>query len=607
MLRNFIFILFINFISISTTSLCIESQNYCTKCNQLTNKCIICSKEDILIPDDNGGCKGSQKCFAGKNYCLECETEEKLCKTCNKDYYPDENGACSYTNGCKISYKGECLECQEDYILIETNKICKSISNEDFKNCLLIDTKNGVCQKCEEGYYLNYGDKKCTETENCFESMFGLCILCKEGFYLNKKENKCEEKNGDFLFCKQTIDGISCDICDSGTYMDEVGICVKSNFCSKSLNGKCEKCKYGYYLSSNNGYCTNTDNCSNADKDTGLCLECNIHYYINSQDYICHSNIEDNEYKYCKQIDDNNCVKCEKGYYLGKDNKCTFTPNCEESDNGKCILCDEKYYLGLDSYCSETEHCIYTRYNNCRECEDGYYYSPIDKKCFNSKGIKSLENCKYTCIYPDGIRCCECKDNYYLNSNQTLCIDNSEEGPLYKCSFVDEKGEKCWKCIEGYYLGTEDKKCTLINNCKTSENEKTCLECDQYFCLDAKNGNCVSNEFLDDENIKIYFACEKTNKEGTSCEQCMEGYEVNEEGYCVDVENCEEKKDGKCLKCKSEINKNGFYYCANDVFGCIEGNFENCLRCDNLLDLYACTECKEGYEINKSGYCVLKN
>ena len=31
--------------------------------------------------------------------------------------------------------------------------------------------------------------------------------------------------------------------------------------------------------------------------------------------------------------------------------------------------------------------------------------------------------------------------------------------------------------------------------------------------------------------------------------------------------------------------------------------FENCLECNDLLDLYKCTKCIEGYELNKDNIC----
>ena len=57
------------------------------------------------------------------------------------------------------------------------------------------------------------------------------------------------------------------------------------------------------------------------------------------------------------------------------------------------------------------------------------------------------------------------------------------------------------------------------------------------------------------------------------------------------------------MKCTEEYNKNGFTYCANNIFGCVESVDDQCLRCDNLLELYSCTECREGYEL-RFGNCI---
>ena len=85
-------------------------------------------------------------------------------------------------------------------------------------------------------------------------------------------------------------------------------------------------------------------------------------------------------------------------------------------------------------------------------------------------------------------------------------------------------------------------KCSKVENCKIVENENKCLECDTLFCLDVKKQECFDNDYLDDINNKIYISCISTNKEGTACEKCLEGYEVNKEGFCVGMVYCEEKQ-----------------------------------------------------------------
>ena len=417
-----ILILNLLIIKISSTPSCIINSNYCQKCNQLTNLCSICEKRDIFVPDDKGGCAGAKKCIIGKNYCNECDSEQKLCKICDEGFYPDENGGCSLANNCKISYKGQCLECKDNYIIIGGNnkyKFCKSILSNDFLNCKEIDILNGECKICEENYYLNEGDKRCIKTENCYESIFGNCISCKNGYYLNKKENKCIKKDGKneiFENCKQTLDGENCEICNIDYYFDDNDICTYSNYCSESKNKKCEKCKSGYYLTRGN-ICSSSENCYYADKDTGLCITCNPNYYLDTKDYKCKSNIEEDEYRYCMQVIDNKCINCEYQYRLGDDNKCSKTLNCSETENGECIKCNDNFYLGLDGICTTVERCIYSKDYECIECEENYYYNQLEKKCLEAKG--TYEGCKISTFY--GTLCSKCREGYYLDLNDYSC------------------------------------------------------------------------------------------------------------------------------------------------------------------------------------------
>ena len=580
--------------------ICTNYQNFCDKCNPITNLCMKC-KSEIFVPDENGGCTGAKKCSIERNYCTLCDNIGELCVRCEPGYFPDQNGGCSYTDNCKISDKGECLECASDFILLGKEfefKICKSLNLDDFKNCKDINKEKGYCWTCEDGYNLNWGDRKCTKIDNCYESIYGNCLSCNYGYYLNKKENKCIKKSDNFTYCKQSVDGETCDSCDDFSYFDENGFCVKNNFCSESLNGVCQKCISNYYLARYNNGCSNVKNCFQAEQDTGFCTLCEPEYYLDLQDYKCKSNLEDNEYKYCQKVDDFKCTSCISSYKLSKDSKCTEAEKCVEAENGKCIVCEDNYYLGLDNKCSNIKHCIYSnRYNECIECEDNYYYLTLNRTCL--KADDKFEHCKTA----GGSFCTACKDNYYLNPNDTTCLDNTKEGPFYKCKKSDFNNEFCEECIEGYFLGSEDKKCTLVDDCKISKDEKTCEVCDEYFCLDVKHGNCVQNDYITDEKIKFYFACNRTDEEGTTCAECIEGYEMGENGYCVDATRCIDKEDGECLRCTDELNKNGYSYCANKVFGCVESVDDECVRCDDLLHLYFCTECKDGYDLYYGG-CV---
>ena len=586
--------------------LCAEGKNLCKRCNPVTKLCEKCNY-DVLIPDENGGCVGHKKCSIGNNYCEQCQENENICQICEDGYIPDENGGCTYANNCEVSYEGRCIKCLEDFILIGENKynfygeinICKSINSEVFKNCQIIDKEKGICKLCEEGYFLTGTDKKCINIENCAESKYGICKKCNGGFYLDKLQNKCLRQNGVFMNCKISLDSKKCDVCNDDCYFDGNGECIYNNFCLKGEDYKCEKCITDYYLAQN-FECSPEENCVYAKSHLGICILCKDSYYIDYKDGKCKSNLENNNWKYCK-IADGECNTCIEGFYLGEDKKCSYTKYCVESDNGVCLVCQENYHLGLDKRCINVDHCIYSNINSeCIECEDKYYYDTNNKTCKIAND--ELLNCKSAI---EGMSCDKCKDDFYLNRNDRLCYSNLEKNNFYKCAYSDSDVQFCESCIDGYYLGIEDFKCTTIDGCLLSENENKCLKCDsKFYCLDLKTGKCELNYQIEKEEQIIYYMCNVTNKEGTACEKCLDGYILNNKGLCVDEIHCTEKKDDVCQRCSNELFDS---YCLNDYFGCINYVYRNCLECNDIFDIHRCTKCYEGYELNKYNICIEKS
>ena len=595
-MMKYLLILIILKIAIFSPS-CIVGVNYCSKCNPVTKLCIKCEK-DIFIPDENGGCTGANKCIGGTNHCIECNENENKCKTCETGYFPDSNGGCSYTDNCEISYQGNCLKCIDEYILIGASnleiKICKSLNSEDLKNCEKINKEIGFCEKCIDDYYLGKGDKKCIKTENCYESSFGICKKCIKDYYYDKIEDICKKQNGIFENCIQTIDSKKCDICDDNYFLDEEGKCGKSNFCSKFGNdGLCEKCVSGYYPSNYDNSCTTEKECYYAYEEFGICHLCLDNYYIDLKDGKCKSNQENNDYKHCYSVE-NGCILCATGYEFGEDLKCSSSKNCEESQYGLCIQCKDNYYLGLDHICTEIEHCEYSRFYDCLQCEDNYYYDKNSKKCKIDKD--NFKNCQYA---NDGI-CQKCRDDFYLNQTDYLCYNNSEMGDFYKCAMIHKNESFCISCVKDYYYGYKYKKCSIFEGCEKSLDEKRCIECSEYYCLDLKTGKCEYNDEIENEEKKYYYKCIRTNEEGTACEICLDGFNLSEEGLCIEEAHCVEKNEnGNCVKCQNDENGS---FCVNPIFGCIELYYDNCLECNDIFYFDKCTKCYDGYEIDEDNY-----
>ena len=500
---------------------CVKGINNCSICNPISKLCVQCDY-DVLVPDENGGCKKAETCTSGKNFCLECNAESNSCKTCNEGYYPDDNGGCSYTDNCEISYKGKCLRCKENYILSQSIGICKSLDSDEFKNCEKIQNSDATCEKCIEGYYLSSEDKSCSKTENCKETIFEKCVKCNAGFYLDKKEEKCKEQSNNLLHCKEVMDGGKCYQCEDDYYFDQEGICVSTNFCEKGNAGVCQKCLPGYFPSKSFNVCIKTENCSTGLKKLGICTQCVSGYYLDYKDGKCKSNQEENKFKNCA-FADNECIECSLMYYLGEDHKCTKTIHCAESIDDVCIECQENYYLGLDNRCSNVEHCIYSSYE-CLECENLYYYEKKTKTCKNWDEL--FEGCKYG--YEDK-GCERCHDDYYLNKTDKLCYDNHLNDSFYKCATTDDEGLNCKSCVGNYTLVNKYKTCTNIKGCYIQQNDDKCLECNSYNYLDLKTGLCQNNNIVSN---KKFYKCKKSNEEGTACGECLEGYSLLE-GICV--------------------------------------------------------------------------
>ena len=597
MSKNYFYlILLINILFIYSQPQCEEGKNNCLKCNPVTKLCNKCEK-DIYVPDENGGCKRSKKCVVGTNYCVVCNDEETLCDECDVGYFPDENGGCANIPNCKLSYKGECLRCSDDFILIgESLKICKSLNSEDLKNCEKINSLKGICEECSENYYLNSGDKKCISTKNCFESSLGVCKECDQFYYLNKKENECKEKKNNLKLyhCKVTLDEKKCELCEDSYFLDSYGNCVEANYCKKGNDlFQCERCISGYYLTFNNT-CTSEKNCFDGDKETGICTDCKLDYYIDFKDGKCKSNLKDDEFKFCKKVNNGKCTECRPNYYLGADDKCSSSKHCVESDLGTCIECEEDYWLGLDKRCTNIEKCTHTySYNDeCEECEDGFYYNKNDQKCVETD--KYNEHCKNG----NNNNCLSCKKGYYLKKKDYICLSNKEKDKFYKCTETSFYGDLCIYCEQNYFLGL-DYKCSNITGCVKSENGTICNECNMYYCLDLSKNNCINNKNVENEEKKFLYKCSKTNKNGSKCQECINGYSLNENGLCVNDKGCKERddEDDSCITCNNN-------FCLNKDFECVLTDSKNCLRCNDFLDFNKCTKCQDGYELDEDNQCV---
>ena len=581
---------------------CQPNINNCAQCHPLTNLCAVC-KNAVYKPDQEGGCGLSKQCKIGENYCIECNGKNDICSKCELGFFADENGGCSSTDNCVISENGNCLECKEDFYLIKRYfNFCKYKFSDDFKNCVEINNSTGKCISCEENYYLSSDDNKCTNTTSCRKSTLGICTLCKNEYFLDKTDNLCKNITIGFTNCKISLDGKICSECIDEYFLSKDNICTKSQNCEKAdNNSNCIKCSEGYFLSKYGYICTTEKYCLSVKSEFRVCEFCESSFYIEFETRKCFSNQENEKYKFCIEVSSGNCIMCDLEHQLAKDKKCVKSIKCLESANGVCVKCEDGYHLGLDNKCINIEKCIYSNTFGCYECENNYYYDSYAEQCF--LGINQYKNCKNSDYFNN--YCKECKNDFYLSVLDKMCYSNTENNNFYKCAFSNKNGTECEYCVDDYFLGSKDLKCSKIKRCAVSENENKCIECSEDLCLDVKKQICIENFYApENDDQKIYYNCNKTNEEGTKCEICND-YSELVNGICVNKIECEEKKNEECIKCNDK-NHDNYDMCLNNVYGCVETFVSNCLRCDNIYNFDECTECMEGYVLNDDGECVVK-
>ena len=81
-------------------------------------------------------------------------------------------------------------------------------------------------------------------------------------------------------------------------------------------------------------------------------------------------------------------------------------------------------------------------------------------------------------------------------------------------------------------------------------------------------GICEYNFEIINKEKKFYFRCNKTNKEGSKFQICENGFILNNNGLCMDINNWVEKdENGNWKKCK--INEN-CYYCLKMILAALK-------------------------------------
>jgi hypothetical protein len=211
--------------------------------------------------------------FDYNNKCLKSEVELPFCSkyvlsggvvVCEECLpgFLFKNGACSLitaVNCLSIEKEDQCKDCPATYPVLKDGHC---ILDNDNPWCLIYEPSASatkfLCSTCLEGFYPN--DKGiCQQVKNpitnCLDHLFdGLCQKCEEGYVLQFDGKRCFLKPDWDPDCEEFIYAPECSLCEPGHFIRNdtcvkcVGIPENCAYCDPDDNKVCLLCKFGHQM-----------------------------------------------------------------------------------------------------------------------------------------------------------------------------------------------------------------------------------------------------------------------------------------------------------------------------------------------------------------------
>ncbi|CAD8073425.1 unnamed protein product [Paramecium sonneborni] len=604
-----------------------QCQTSCASC--INNRCAICAdgylltneKICIAICGDLKRVLGEQCDNSPYKSCINCQIKcQSTCIDCD-------------TTGLG------CLKCKTGYN--NNDYICQSICGDQ------IVTND---EQCDDGnLIIGDGCHFCQYScqDSCLNCIQGVCYNCKEGFELI--QSKCYAKCGDGI----QNDKEQCEMIKSLHIYQSCKSCVFTCDlnCQLCQFGRCQKCTKEYELSSNQYYCIKSlqynskivEHCQIQVQDN--CIQCKNYAYFDKVEQKC--NLKEKPlsfcqyqfklspdlycsycFEYCATCNENNCISCQSGYYLGDNFSCISScgdgilahdEKCEIDDQN-CLSCmfevSNQCELYFEDHCYRCEQGFYiNQYTNICEsnCGDGIITFDEDCEDNNYKEYDGCYYCKYSCSQQclnciKGV-CQECNKNYYLwdgfcygeeneidqfpqckeyvNGQCLMCQKDYNLNEYGDCISECQKSciqcydGQCFQCAELYEL--YENICILPQQCQTGLQFNQELQICESLCGD---GFINGWEECDDQNMEQFDGCYQCRYEcDDKCIQCIYGecFKCSQE-FNLSENKCLSKCQETCLYCFEgvcQLCSNGYF--LNEYLNCIKISCEYNFSCTSFV------------------------
>ena len=635
---------------------CQSCPSNCYSCyydkNSGSTKCDRCYSDYIIT--------GQGKCESCPSNCYSCYYDNNAssvkCSVCNSNYVLNSNKECTYCgNGCSscklVNGEIECVSCYSYTSYVLEDKICKLLSIplncQSYKNQRFNSKDEVICTSCPYRYTLDGTNNKCLKCPN-------YCTYC----HLDGSERLiCDGCDPDYVLNGNK----TCEFCTNNIEIGGEG-CIHCLY-ENGIN-KCTQCRNNYTYIINdfvckipseinlNEACVRATRLGNGEYDCNNCR--NINYTM-----ITRYNSTNDCYLSEKEI-----VNCRKGYEDENLNltctNCLYDYRFIWSEVYQKDICDDK--CGDDSFfnydldiqgcfkcdnetgggqigCDPKRGCGYRAVDNhlyCNRCKTGYFL--YDWQCLPcSKKDSNCLECDFNKT-EDKFRCFKCRDDiFYINKTDLCDVITYNEYPEVTAGCIlpinnytiYKKNNKCFDCKYGFFK-TKEESCIY---CKARKNGGP--KCDECQYIKDKNGNetdsinckiCQNDNMISPIGRRCYNCedevgpgCAKCVFENVTerviCEECIEGYELNEEKYCSSG-HIYSDRNPNCLifMSKKKTFLNRMLYVADAIcIRCNDGYYLNKGKCESLslekcsfnsmldlnnLNLSIYDECKKFCEIN---------
>eukprot|EP00347_Sterkiella_histriomuscorum_P010988 403374175 len=323
------------------------------------------------------------KCFPGKGKyggtcldcidtnCIYCESDYRTCNSCPRGFFIDTS--IPPTLDSKQEPLNQCSTCP-------------------VSNCVLCQDYSGTCQVCQAGYRLE--SNQCIKCEmggdGCSTCNKNQCLKCFDSYFMNENQ-QCQACNQSMKYCDKCDSSTTCLKCKQGVSILREGKCscdILSGWTSISqqdqqcfcdgyvMTWQLNQCKRCNQLFPNCKQCQQQSSPSQNPPSIALghsdlaetqlayisCQQCNNGYYFDNNLKSCQSCEQKVQVSNCDQCNDQRCLQCVQGYFLGKDfngnqacirclDSTKFCDSCR--DDGICIVCKSGFVLNSMNQCEK--------------------------------------------------------------------------------------------------------------------------------------------------------------------------------------------------------------------------------------------------------------